>query len=168
MRSTRACCVLFLVLALLVVSGCSTRRTAVPAADTGAIAAAVDSFIATHNAAIAARDTDAIVALYADDATVLPAGGARRDGREAIRAMWARSLTAPGLEMKIASGRKLVSEAGDMVADIGTYDFRMRGPRGEPLHDVGKYVTVMKKVDGRWKMVVDIWNSDPPPPAAAK
>jgi uncharacterized protein (TIGR02246 family) len=165
-RTCSACLLLSFVLAALVVGGCAGPQGRTAAVDTAAISAAVDSFIQAHNAAIAVRDTDAIVALYTDDAMVFPAGAARVDGREAIRAMWAKSLRAPGLELSMASQHKLVAQAGDMVSDMGTYDFRMSGPDGRTVHDVGKYVTVMKKVDGRWKMVVDIWNSDPPPPPA--
>jgi len=152
------------VLAIVAFAGCAgLGKPAGPPVDEAAIAAAVDSFIAAHNAAIAARDTDGVVALYTDDASVLPAGGPRVDGAEAIRGLWRSSLSLPGMGMTLASHRKIVSERGDMVADVGTYDFHMLGSRGDTLRDVGKYVTVMQKVDGRWKMVVDTWNSDPPP-----
>ncbi len=157
------------VLVILVVAGCAgSGKPAAPVADEAAIAAAVDSFIAAHNAAIAARDTDAVVALYTDDASVLPSGQPRLDGTQAIRELWRGSLSLPGVGMTLTSDRKIVSTAGDMVADVGTYDFRMLGPKGDTLRDVGKYVTVMKKVDGRWRMVVDTWNSDPAPRRKAK
>ncbi len=151
-------------LAIVAFAGCAgPGRPAAPAVDEAAIAAAVDSFIAVHNAAITARDTDGVVALYTDDASILPAGAPRVDGADAIRGLWRGSLSLPGMGMTLASQRKIVSQGGDMVADIGTYDFHMLGSRGDTLRDAGKYVTVMKKVDGHWKMVVDTWNSDPPP-----
>ena len=161
MRSCSAGVLLSLLLVVALGGGCAGGGAAPP--NTAAIAAEVGRFIAAHNAAIAARDTNAVADLYTEDAVVLPAGAVRVDGRAAIRAMWARSLRAPGLEMKLKSQRQVVSAGGDLVTDIGTYTFRMEGPGGQPLSDVGKYVTVMKKVNGHWKMVVDIWNSDPVP-----
>lgn len=162
MRSCSAGVLLSLLLAVVLGGGCAGGRGAAPP-NTAAIAAEVGRFIAANNAAIAARDTNAVADSYTEDAVVLPPGVARVDGRAAIRAMWARSLRAPGLEMKLKSQRQVVSAGGDLVADIGTYTFQMEGPGGQPLSDVGKYVTVMRKVDGHWKMVVDIWNSDPAP-----
>jgi uncharacterized protein (TIGR02246 family) len=161
MCNRSVCRLLSLLPVIVLAGGCAPGRNASPAPDPAAITAEVESFVAANNAAIAARDTAAVAALYTDDATVLPAGAPRVEGRAAIRAMWARSLRAPGLAMTLKSQRQLVSASGDMVTDIGTYDFRVEGPGGQPVHDVGKYVTVMQKVDGRWKMAVDIWNSDP-------
>jgi ketosteroid isomerase-like protein len=45
----------------------------------------------------------------------------------------------------------------------------MNDPKGKPVNDKGKYVTVYgKQPDGKWKVVVDIFNSDLPAPAPPK
>jgi uncharacterized protein (TIGR02246 family) len=167
MHMTHARWALVLAAAVLL-GGCADGRKPAPAVDTAAIGAAVDSVKQACNAAIAARDTNAIAECYATDARVLPASMPRVEGKDAIRTWWAMALSAPGLELTLTPGQKLVSEAGDMVVDIGTYDYKAAGPKGQPMKDRGKHVTVLKKVDGRWKLVVDTWNSDSPPPGTAK
>ena len=83
-------------------------------------------------------------------------------GREAIRASWARVLATPGLNLTFASNDLIVAEAGDMAIDIGAYQMTMNDPKGKPIHDVGKYVTIFKKVGEEWKISVDTFNSDAP------
>ena len=144
--------------------GCAkTQEQAPPAVDRAAISAQIDSLNKAFVAAVAARDTDAVVALYADDARVLPAGMARADGHDAIRATWVEVLRTPGLVLTFSGNDPIISEAGDMVIDLGTYDMKVTGAKGKPIEDVGKYVDVLKRVDGGWKIIVDTFNSDKAP-----
>ena len=49
---------------------------------------------------------------------------------------------------------------------MGVYQFTQKDPQGKPVTDHGKTVEVWKKqADGKWKTVVDIFNSDLPPSA---
>jgi ketosteroid isomerase-like protein len=55
-----------------------------------------------------------------------------------------------------------------MVYDLGTYKLSGKDLQGNPVSDHGKFATVWKKqVNGSWKAVMDMWNSDLPaaPPA---
>lgn len=70
----------------------------------------------------------------------------------------------PGFDLRPVSNTKIISEAGDLVVDLGTYEFSGTDPKGKPMHDTGKYVTAIKKVNGEWKIVVDTFNSDTPMP----
>jgi uncharacterized protein (TIGR02246 family) len=167
MRRSRALWIGVLLLAALV-AGCTGGQKKAPVVDTAAISAAVDSVSQAFNAAVAARDTTAVADLYADDAHMLPASAPRADGKEALHKQWAVFLATPGLQLTSVSNQKIVSEAGDLVVDLGTYDFKATGPKHKPLHDVGKYVTVFKKVDGKWRLAVDTWNSDLPTPGQSK
>jgi uncharacterized protein (TIGR02246 family) len=148
-------------------SGCAgTQQAAAPLVDKAAIIAKVDSLNNAWTGAVAAKDTTALAAMYADDAHMLPANGPRVDGRDAIRSNWAQSFASiPGFNLKPVSNSKIISEAGDMVVDLGTYEFGgMMG--GRVMKDTGKYVTVLKNMNGEWKIVVDTYNSDLPPPGA--
>ena len=145
--------------------GCAgNQQPARPAADTAAITATLDSLNQAFVAAVAARDTDAVVGFYADEAQVLPAGMPRADGHDAIRAVWVGMLQTPGLELNFTGSKPTITEAGDMVIDVGSYSMKMQDKKGKPMEDVGKYVTIFKKVDGAWKIVVDTFNSDKAPP----
>jgi uncharacterized protein (TIGR02246 family) len=167
MRTPKTLTILSLALVVLL-GGCAGGQKQAPAVDTAAITAVIDSLGQAMNTAIAAKDTNAIVAMYADDAYLLPPSMVRADGKDAIHKIWAGFLSTPGAQLTLTPGQKIFSQAGDLVVDIGTFDFRATGPTGKPMHDVGKYVTVFKQVDGQWKIQVDTWNSDMPVPGSAK
>jgi len=162
MRETRW----VLPLALVAMSGCSgmmgkkSESSAPAAADPAAAMAAVDSINQLYLKAVAARDTNAVNALYADESYMMPQGMPTMSGREAIRTGWAGFLSTPGLDLKFQSTKKMVSEAGDMVVDVGTYQQKMQDAKGKPVEDNGKYATVFKKTPAGWKIVVDTFNSD--------
>jgi len=158
MRTPHALVVLSQLL-LVLLAGCAGGQKA-PVVDTAVVSAAVDSAEAAFGAAVAAKDTNAVVALYAPDAYVLPPSAPRCDGAEAIHKLFAGMLAMPGLQLTLEPGQKIISQAGDLVVDIGTYDFQATGPGKKPMHDVGKYLTVFKKGDAGWKIVADAWNSD--------
>lgn len=150
-------------LSLALMTGCTTAPPA-PAVDQAAISAAIDSLNTAYSGGVAARDTSAMVAFYADDGRVMAPNMPKAEGREAIRAAWAGFFSTPGLELTPTSNTKIVSEAGDMVVDIGSYVFKFTDPSGKAQADTGKYATVFKKVNGEWKIVVDMFNSDMPVP----
>jgi uncharacterized protein (TIGR02246 family) len=153
------------VVLVAVLAGCSgTQPQAKPPVDQAAIGAAIDSVETAWTGACAARDTTLLVGLYADDAHVFPANGPRAESKEAIRQAWVGFLSTPGLDLKLSPNAKVISEAGDLVIDLGTYEMNAKDAKGKPTHDVGKYVTAFKKVNGEWKIVVDTWNTDTPMP----
>ena len=55
-----------------------------------------------------------------------------------------------------------------MPIDVGSYTMKMSDAKGKMMQDVGKYVTIFKKVDGQWKIIVDTFNSDAPAPTPVK
>ena len=150
-------------LALTLVAGC-TQAPPTPAVDQAAIGAAIDGINTAYAAGVAARDTNAMVGFYADDGRVMAPNMPKAEGKEAIRAAWAGFLAMPGLDLTSTSSTKLISEAGDMVVDVGSYVFKFTDPSGKTQVDTGKYATVFKKVNGEWKIVVDMFNSDIPIP----
>jgi ketosteroid isomerase-like protein len=45
----------------------------------------------------------------------------------------------------------------------------MKDSKGKPVQERGKYLTVWRKqADGNWRVVIDTFNSDAPPPKAEK
>ena len=155
--------VMFGLIVLALMGSCTTAQKAeTPKADTAAITAAVDSINKAFTAAIAARDTESVVSFYADDAEVLPPGSPRASGKDGIRAAWVGFLRIPDLSLTPQSVKVLNSDAGDLVVDVGSYTMKAKGPKG-PIEDVGKYVTVYRKTDAGWRIVVDTFNSDKAP-----
>jgi ketosteroid isomerase-like protein len=152
------------ILLVALMGGCTSAPPATPAVDQAAISAAIDSVTSAFAAAVAARDTNAVAAFYTDDARLMPPNAPRADGKDAIRSAWAGFMTIPGMELVPTPTEKLISEAGDLVVEIGTYTFKFQDPTGKTQTDMGKYVTVHQRVNGELKIVVDTFNSDIPVP----
>ncbi len=159
MRSHAARLVVSL-MGIVLIGACAGQQAQTPVADTAAVTAAVDSVNKAFLAAVLARDTTAIANFYSDDARLLPANAPRANGREAIGHAWAGFLGMPNLQLSFTSSEVIVSQAGDLAIDIGAYDMKWNDAKGKPMNDVGKYVTVMKKTDQGWKIIVDTFNSD--------
>ena len=151
-------------LLIAVMSGCAGAPPAPPAVDQAAIGAAIEGFTKAFAGAVAARDTDAVANMYADDAHLMPPNAPRSDGKDAIRQAYVGFMSMPGMELVPTSTDKLISEGGDMVVELGSYVFKFQDPSGKTQTDNGKYVTVYKRVNGEWKIVVDTFNSDMPIP----
>jgi hypothetical protein len=58
---------------------------------------------------------------------------------------------------------RAVGVSGEMGWSSG--ESTVVGPRGA-IAWRGKFLSISRKVDGRWLYVRDTWNSDTPPPAA--
>lgn len=106
-------------------------------------------------------DYDAIANAYTEDGKIMPAGPKIIEGRAAIKERW---ILPEGVSVPY---HKIMPEEitiiGDTAYDIGYYEGRTRRASGEESGWQGKYVIIWKKVDGDWKIYVDIWNrvSDP-------
>jgi ketosteroid isomerase-like protein len=113
-------------------------------------------------------DVERFVSFFAEDGTFLPPNAPAAKGKEAIRAFVSELVTRPGFAVNWQATEAGVSGAGDLGYTLGRYELRLNDPDGKPLTDRGKYVTVWKKqVEGAWKVVADIFNSDLPPAAPA-
>lgn len=115
-----------------------------------------------------AGDADAIVAMYADDAVLMPPGKPAMTGKAALHDFAVADTTAlrqAGMTLEIDPG--MSGSAGDLGWHSGA--FRIKAGDGS-VADTGKYVEVWERRQGRWLIIRDIWNMDAaeaPPPAAA-
>ncbi|MCX6000193.1 MAG: SgcJ/EcaC family oxidoreductase [Chloroflexi bacterium] len=123
--------------------------------DDSVIRAITKTFVAAYNR----KDAVAAAQVYADDAKVLPPNMPLVSGKPAIQSFW---------KMAMETGMHLNLEAVDLVVDgstayeRGVATMTTQTGTGVPRTSKGKYVTVMRRQpDGSWKLVLDIWNSDP-------
>jgi ketosteroid isomerase-like protein len=149
-------------------AGCASTPPAAPPVDAVAIKAEIVKIDEAFQAAVAARDTVALRNYYAEDARMLPPNAPRADGIDAVMASWRDFLSMPGLEMAGECKDVIVSQAGDIAIDLGTYRMKFTGPGGAPMEDVGKYMSVFRKTDAGWKCIIDTYNSDVPLPGMGK
>lgn len=135
-----------------------------PAPDTRAAdeAAIREADIAWSKAA-AAKQVDEFVAYFADDASAFPPNAPIATGKEAIRESVAQHFEMPGFAVSWQAAKVEAARSGDLGFSQGTFEMTFNDPKGNPVMDRGKYVTVWKKqADGSWKAVADIFNSDLP------
>ena len=105
-----------------------------------------------------AKNADALTALYAEDAALLPPNASAVFGHDAIRAAHKDAMAGSvGAELEDLE----MWVAGDHGYKAGRY--RMWNAAGE-LVDRGKYIEIWTKVDGKWLIHRDIWNSSLPLP----
>ena len=106
-------------------------------------------------------DAGAVAALYTEDGYLLAAGAPMVRGPEGIQqvlqGMMGMGVT--GIELH---SEELTVE-GDTAYEVGTATVTIRPPDQDPIQDPAKYVIIWKRVEGDWKLHVDIFNSDTPP-----
>lgn len=109
-----------------------------------------------------AGDLDALAALYTEDAVVMPPGGERVQGHDALKALATSYIEAGAVQIELPP-----PDAYDVLGETawieGTY--RFFAPDGSPV-DVGKYLDVYRFEDGMWRIQHHMWNSDLPPMAS--
>lgn len=154
---SRSASVLFTLFAL-------TACTAAPKVDTIAEGDAVRVRSEGIAAAEAAMDREKSLTFWAKDAIVQPAGAPQITGHDAISALYKQFFEASG--MKTFSGTTsqiTVAASGDLAYETGVNRMTFGSPKGDLL-DVGKYLTVWKKVDGGWYVAALSFTSDAPAP----
>jgi len=152
-------------LLMLAVSCATSPAPADRATEEAAIRAIDEQWSATA----AKNDLDGTVGFYSDDAVVLPANAPIATDKKSIRDAWA-GLLAPTVKLSWKVSKVEVAKSGDLGYLYGTYALSMPDPKGGPaVEDKGKMVEIWKKQsDGKWKCIVDTFNSDIPVPAPAE
>jgi len=112
--------------------------------------------------AAAERNLDAIVDLFAPDGRIMPPNAEAAMGHDSVREAWGAILQLPELDFSFAPTSVTVAESGDLAYVIGTYQL-MFGSEDERVQDSGKYLDIWEKVDGEWKVMVEMYNSNLPP-----
>jgi uncharacterized protein (TIGR02246 family) len=139
---------LFIAIALMALPGTALAQQG------SSVDAEIANVGAKWQAAFNAGDGAAIGALYSDDASLLPPNSAPINGGEAITAFWSEAV-GQGATTELTS--KEVYSMGDMAVEVGMYS----GTNADGSHqDHGHFTVIYKKVDGKWMMYRDMWNSD--------
>ena len=99
------------------------------------------------------NDRAALAALFTDDGMALPSGRPPARGAAAIRNVYANLAGSP-----LALRAFAYSTSGDMAYVLGAF----AGAPDQP--DIGKFVLVLRRHDGRWRIVADMDNANAPMP----
>ena len=153
--------------------GCARKEPAAQASGDRQAAAPVDTKAAEAEIrqgdkeffdAVRARNANAIADQYAPDAISMPPNSPPLMGREAILQYNQQMLKMPGLTITGESDVIKFSDDGTMAYAAGKYSASFTDPKGHPVKDEGKYLNVLRRVDGKWRVVADAFSSNKEPP----
>jgi ketosteroid isomerase-like protein len=146
--------------ACIILIGC----TRAPKVDTLAEANAIRNLEDQWTVALQKSDTDKIISFFNTDAVAMKPNTPISIGLQAIRKERESSFTDTTMLYKTYSSKIdtiEVSASGDLAYVRGTDRITTKTPNGL-VDDMGKWVDIWKKINGEWKVVVNIWNSDMP------
>jgi len=128
--------------------------------EVAAIQAVDEVFVKAYNSG----DVATVVAQYDDHAVLQAPGSPEVVGKAAIRTYFSADIPEAA-----KAGAKFVlnpGATGGVSGDLGwsSGTFVVKGHDGQVL-DKGKYLSVSRKVKGKWLYVRDMWNSDAAPAA---
>jgi ketosteroid isomerase-like protein len=128
--------------------------------------AAFNAGTAEWAAAYNAGEPDRIVALYSEDAIVMPPDAPSVTGDAALRSFLADDIATTkkaGLTL-IINGDDEADTSGDLGWHRGT--FKVVNAGGGSM-GTGKFLEIWQRQQGKWRITHDIWNNDaaPAPPA---
>jgi uncharacterized protein (TIGR02246 family) len=148
---------------VVVLNACAPA--APPAVDTAADEAALKAITAAWLDAYNAGDVEKMVAMYTEDAVLMPPHASVANGHAGIRAfLTADTAAAKAAGMKLVPGPATAGALGDMGWESGSYTIT-DGSGGTV--DSGSYLSVARKVNGKWLYIRDTYNSDRPLPTPA-
>ncbi len=120
---------------------------------------AIEQANAAFAAAYAKGDPKAVAEMYTEKARLLPPNAKVVEGRKAIEEFWKGVMDAgiKAIELKTIE----VESFGDTIVEQGTATLF---GKDKLVVDRGNYLVMWKRVDGKWKLHRDCWNSSEPAP----
>ena len=106
-------------------------------------------------------DAAGVAGAYTEGGRLLPPNAEMLAGKAAIQAVWQGAMDMGAKEAKLETVE--VKPMGEGAAyEIGAYTLRLEPEGAEAMTDTGKYVVLWKREGDRWKLDVDIWNTNLP------
>ncbi len=122
-----------------------------------AIAAAGKDFVAAANAGNVAG----VVAIYDTNAVLMPPNFPPQRGIDAIRNYWTAFLHQGSVKLVLTTEN--VTQSCDLASESGSFEVTLVPQSGSLIHDNGKYVVTWRRINGQWKAISDIFNSNATP-----
>lgn len=132
--------------------------------DRAAAEAEIRALDTVYFGGVVAHDANAMTSTYANDAISMPANSPTQKGHDAIQKGNEEFVKLPKVAMTGGTDMIKFSDDGTMAYATGKYHATWTDAKGKPAAEDGKFLNVMKKVDGKWKIVADAYSGDGPPP----
>jgi ketosteroid isomerase-like protein len=138
------------------VMGCSPLEEPAPESDSQAR----DQITAAQRAwsdAFVRNDTAALMALYTEDAVLLPPGAEFR-GRDGVRE-WLRAQAPGFVPLTHSTTPKELSIYDSIAVEHGRWQNSFRVGNGPDVNASDEYIVIWKRgVDGQWRFQYDMWH----------
>jgi ketosteroid isomerase-like protein len=154
MKWVRSCGLLLISAVFAILSGCEQNQQKGIPAD---LEAAIDAFYA----AVEAGDAEPRIAMFTDEAIMMPSHWTMYKGKEAIANV---IRSGEGSVFKLRD-REIVDidASGSLAYTVNSYYYTYHPEGEDPQWHKTKNVHIWKRdATGQWKLHVDIWNSDVP------
>ena len=146
--------------AAVLAGGCDA---APPPVDTDAEIASLRATAEAYHRAASAKDRDNVVAMYDEDALMIPPNAELVEGLAGVREYRFGFIETEGIALDFELVRAEVGASGDIGWTLAIGDITINQPDGTQGRDVVRdFHTWKKQPDGSWKIVIDTWNSGMP------
>ena len=147
--------VLVIMVSLLLITACTE-----PPVDLTKIRPEIEKANQAFMDAFNGGDAAAMAALYTEDGQLLPPNAPVITGQEGIQNFWQMVM-----DMGIKTAKLETVElfgCSDEITEIGNYSL---GDGSGAELDNGKYIVIWAKLENKWELHRDIWNSNMPIPS---
>ena len=144
----------------IILIGCNSTPKVDLVAEAEAIRNIEDQWIAANKV----KDINKVMSIFAADAVVMESNKPITVGIDAIKKSWELWFSDTTYLHNTITGTTdniEISASGDLGYARGTTHYNIKTPNGTGNYD-DKFVDIYKKIDGEWKCIVGIWNTDKP------
>ena len=117
---------------------------------------AIRAATTTLETAFNAKDVDKILTLYTENSVFMPPNKPLLRGRDSLKGFYEGLLNGGSKDLKLTPAD--VAGHGPLAYESGSYSM-MNGN----VHDRGKYLFIVRNMNGAWKIEYTSWSSDLPP-----
>lgn len=127
---------------------------------TRADAEAIKKSTADFTVAFNNKEVDKVVAFYVDNSVLMPPNKPLLRGRDALKSYYGSEVSRGG---QLTMDTEEVEGHGPLAYVSGTYTITYEGG----TRDRGKYLRVLRLMNGTWRLEKTIWSSDLPVQSAS-
>lgn len=148
---------------LLILGGCSTTHPPAASAFNSTTAeSTVRAASADWDRLFNSGDAAKLADLYAEDAVSMPPGLPILTGRKALQADFLEFFAANTARHQTAIDQLIID--GDLAIERAHYKLTIKHRTGgSETTETGRHVEIRRNLRGQWKIVTEIWNTDPAP-----
>ena len=140
------------VVSLTACSSQSARAFGKP--ETDSIHQLIGQFIAAYNG----KDAAKVSRLFTDGGTVLPPNASAVRGTENVRIYYTKRFDQGASDLAIEANT--ISGSGALAFASGNYRLNMAPPGGEAQRDRGKFIFILRELNGQWRLDHLMFSSD--------